>query len=123
MRGKAVAKEHLRFVDRLAGFIICFPSRISKAALLGFVLHRTVAWRMDVDRGVFIAPSTGGSRKDEIRKSLRCTKLTDNLHVVKSGFELRSIRKGQRSHHVGWHRRVIPNLPCGSRTESEGDEE
>src|ERR1039458_9773815 len=100
MGWEAVPKEHLRFVDWFASFRIRFPSRISKAALLSFVFHRTIAWRMDVDRGVLIAFGTGGSGENEIRKFLGCANLTDDLHVVERGLELRPITEAQDSRHV-----------------------
>ena len=78
---------------------------------------------MNVDRGVLIALATGGSRKNEIRNFLRCAKLTDDLHVVERGPELRSIRKPQDSPSVVQCRPLVANLLRGCRTESKGDEE
>ena len=71
---------------------------------------------MDVDRGFLIAFGTGGSRQNEIRKFLRCAKLTDDLHVVERGLELRSIRKAQDSP-------LVAHLLRGCRTQGKGDEE
>lgn len=134
-RGRPLAIDHNAasasptepaFVTRPEGasLIVCFPSGIGKAALLGFVFHRTVAWRMDVDRGVLVAFGTGGPRKNEIRKFLRCAKLADDPHVVERGSELRTIRKREDSQHVGRCRRLVAKLlrRC-CHTESKSYEE
>src|ERR1700731_5483752 len=122
VRCEAVSDEHLGFVDRLTSLIVGFPPRINKAALLGFVFHRTITWRMDVDRRVLIAFSTGGSCKNKIRKFLRCAKLTDDLHVVKRGLELRSIRKVQNPRLISQCLPLIAHLLRGCHTGRKGDE-
>ena len=123
VRCEAIPNKHFGFVDRFTRLVVCFPSRISKAALFGFVFHRTIAWRMDVDRGFLIAFGTGGSGENEIRKFLGCANLTDDLHVVERGLELRPITEAQDSRHVSRCRSLVANLLRGCRTEREGDEE
>lgn len=78
---------------------------------------------MDVDRGVLIALGTGGSRENEIRKLFRGAKLTDDLHVVERGLEVRPIRKAQDSNQIGRCRRRLTRLLRGSGAQSKSDEE